>query len=111
MGCLIVRGDNILSMGYNGTPPGWDNTCEHGEETKKEVLHAEENAILKLARDGRSAEGAMMIATDSCCMSCAKMIFKSGISRFYYLRPYRITDGIDFLRKAGVQVSDLSLKA
>jgi dCMP deaminase len=109
VGCVIVKDDNIISMGYNGTPNGWDNVCEtDANETKNEVLHAEENAILKLARDGRSAAGASLFCTDACCLQCAKMIYRSGIQRFYYLRPYRLTDGIDFLEKAGVSVYELS---
>jgi dCMP deaminase len=109
VGCVIVRDDNIISMGYNGTPNGWDNICEtEANETKSEVLHAEENAILKLARDGGRAAGASLFCTDACCLHCAKMIYRSGIQRFYYLKSYRLTDGIDFLKKAGVAVYDLS---
>jgi deoxycytidylate deaminase len=105
VGCVIVKGGNIISMGYNGTVSGWDNTCEKSPGiSSNEVLHAEENAILKLARDGGGAAGATAVCTDACCLSCAKMIYRSGIDSFYYIRPYRLTDGIDFLRKAGVMV-------
>ena len=108
VGCVIVKGDNIISMGYNGTVSGWDNSCELSpHQTNPEVLHAEENAILKLARDGGNAAGATVICTHACCLSCAKMIFRSGVRTFYYSIPYRRTEGIEFLKKAGVVVFDL----
>jgi dCMP deaminase len=109
VGCLIVKDDNIISMGYNGTPNGWDNVCEIDPDTTKgEVLHAEENAILKLARDGSRAAGASLFCTDACCMHCAKMIYRSGIQCFYYLKPYTKLGGIDFLKKIGVRVYQLN---
>jgi dCMP deaminase len=106
----VVKDDNIISMGYNGTPNGWDNACEsNANETKGEVLHSTlENAILKLARDGQSAAGTTLFCTDACCLQCAKMIYRSGIRCFYYLRTYRLTGGIDFLEKAGVPAYELS---
>jgi dCMP deaminase len=111
VGCVIVKDDNIISMGYNGTPNGWDNVCEiDPNTTKDEVLHAEENAILKLARDGTSAAGASLFCTTACCIHCAKMIYRAGIKHFYYLDHYRgkdgikRTEGIVFLEKADVSV-------
>ena len=112
VGAVVVRDHKILSSGYNGTPSGWDNTCEdvieHYEDggmitrTKPEVMHAEENAICKLAKSTESGEGAVMFCTHAPCIACAKLIYGAGISKVFYRNIYRCTDGIDFLEKCGV---------
>lgn len=108
VGAIIVKHDRIISIGYNGMPSGWDNCCEiqteAGLETKREVLHAESNAIAKLARSSESGESASIFATHQPCLECAKLIYQAGISSVYYNEPYRLKTGIDFLHTAGVKV-------
>jgi dCMP deaminase len=113
VGAIVVKDDRIISIGYNGTPPGWDNTCEYwvedgdlgsGWKTKSEVIHAEANAIAKLAKSTESGKDAVMFLTHSPCMDCAKQIFTAGINKVYYREHYRSTDGIDFLKKCNIEV-------
>ena len=105
VGALIVKDRMIISDGYNGTPAGFENICEdENGVTKPYVLHAEANAITKVAKSGNSSLGATLYITDSPCMECAKLIIQSGIVRVVYARDYRITDGIDLLRRAGIEV-------
>ena len=105
VGALLVKDNMIISDGYNGTPSGFENVCEdENGVTKPYVLHAEANAITKVARSGNSSEGATLYITDSPCMECAKLIIQSGITRVVYAREYRIIDGVDLLRRAGIQV-------
>lgn len=108
VGALIVKDQMIISDGYNGTPSGFDNICENDAgATFPYVLHAEANAITKVARSNNSSEGATLYVTDSPCMECAKLIIQAGIKRVVFSRMYRITDGLDLLRKAGVEVIHL----
>ncbi|MBQ0024150.1 MAG: dCMP deaminase family protein [Bacteroidales bacterium] len=105
VGAIIVKDRMIISDGYNGTPSGFENVCEDDNGvTKPYVLHAEANAITKVAKSGNSSQGATMYVTASPCMECAKLIIQSGISRVVYRDEYRISDGIDLLRRAGVEV-------
>jgi dCMP deaminase len=132
VGAIVVKNDRIISIGYNGMPAGWDNDCENtvfvlGEEvlgtdmvalgytqtsngnwtklkTKPEVLHAETNAIAKLAKSNESGLGATMFITHAPCLDCAKLIYQSGISSVLYRNAYRDTSGIEFLKKSGVTV-------
>jgi dCMP deaminase len=119
VGAIIVKDNRIISIGYNGTPPGWDNNCEElvhriAEEpvlkTLPEVIHAEENAIAKLARSHESGEGAAMFITHAPCAQCAKMILASGIGSVYYRQQYRDDAGIKFLQRGGVAVQQLESK-
>jgi len=117
VGAIVVKDDRVISMGYNGMPSGWDNNCEdeicwpNGEikflTTKPEVLHAETNAIAKLARSNESGLGATMFITHSPCLDCAKLVYQSGINTVYYRNSYRNEEGIQFLEKAGVEVVKL----
>ena len=114
VGAIIVKDDRIISIGYNGMPSGWDNNCEEVIEqhedggqilkTRPEVLHAESNAIAKLAKSGDSGFGADMFVTHAPCMECAKLIYQSGIRRVYFGMAYRDDSGVDFLRKSGVTI-------
>ncbi len=109
VGALIVKDKTIISDGYNGTPSGFENVCEdENGVTKPYVLHAEANAITKIARMNNSSEGATMYVTASPCIECAKLIIQSGIKRVVYSEKYRLEDGINLLRKAGVVVEFLS---
>ena len=95
----------IISDGYNGTPSGFENICEdESGATKPYVLHAEANAITKVAKSGNSSDGATLYVTASPCMECSKLIIQSGIRRVVYRDEYRLTDGIDLLRRAGIEV-------
>ena len=140
VGSIIVKDDRIISIGYNGMPSGWDNTCEdkvydpgaggwldpdefaakypfeewheqsqrmvrYGLKTKPEVLHAEANAIAKVARSPESAENAVLFVTHSPCIECAKLIYQSGIKQVFYRDNYRSDAGVDFLKQAGVTVN------
>ena len=121
VGAVIVKKDNIISFGWNGMPSGWDNECEdvvtptlpylHGDgptlKTKPEVLHAEQNALAKLAKSTESGDGATMFITHAPCIDCAKLVFQSGISSVYYRNHYRNADGVQFLERAGVKVEKL----
>ena len=105
VGALIVKNQMIISDGYNGTPSGFDNVCENPEgSTFPYVLHAEANAITKVARSNNSSDGATLYVTASPCMECAKLIIQAGIKRVVFSELYRITDGIDLLRQAGIEV-------
>ena len=110
VGCIVVKHNRIISIGYNGMPSGWDNDCEHVLEdgslkTKPEVLHAETNAIAKLARSSESGEGASLFVTHQPCLDCAKIIYQSGIKEVYYAHEYRCSDGIDFLAKCEITIT------
>lgn len=117
VGAVIVKDDSVISYGYNGMPAGWDNNCEDEIrypdaegvtlKTKPEVLHAESNAIAKLARSNNSGLGADLFVTHSPCLECAKLIYQSGISRVWYGKNYRDDAGVKFLRTSGVQVKEL----
>ena len=105
VGAIIVKDRMIISDGNNGTPSGFENICEdESGVTKPYVLHAEANAITKVAKSGNSSLGATLYVTASPCMECAKLIIQAGIRRVVYRDEYRITDGIDLLRKAGIEV-------
>jgi len=120
VGAIVVKDDRIISIGYNGMPSGWNNNCEveigrvlddndniieTRLKTKPEVLHAETNAIAKLAKSTESGDGASMFITHAPCLDCAKLIYQSGISSVLYRNSYRDTAGLDFLSKAGLEVT------
>jgi dCMP deaminase len=124
VGAIIVKDDRIISIGYNGMPSGWDNNCEYedigfsdavygepqtvinrGLKTKPEVLHAETNAIAKLAKSTESGDGATLFVTHAPCLDCAKLVYQSGINSVFYRNAYRSEDGIRFLEKAGVKIN------
>lgn len=136
VGALIIKDNRIISIGYNGMPSGWDNTCENTEyvgsneqipspdemkrlgftgtdkgwyrlKTKPEVIHAESNAISKLARSTESGDGAIMVCTHAPCLDCAKLIYQSGIKAFYYNKEYRSIEGLSFLRKCNIHVAEV----
>ena len=105
VGALIVTDRMIISDGYNGTPSGFENICEdESGATKPYVLHAEANAITKVAKSGNSSQGATLYVTASPCLECAKLIIQAGIKRVVYRDEYRLTDGIDLLSRAGIEV-------
>ena len=104
VGALVVKDKMIISDGYNGTPSGFENICEEDGVTKPYVLHAEANAITKIARSGNNSDGSTLYVTDSPCIECAKLIIQAGIKRVIYCREYRLTDGVDLLRRAGIEV-------
>jgi dCMP deaminase len=109
VGALIVKDRMIISDGYNGTPSGFENECEdENNRSKPYVLHAEANAITKVAKSNNSSEGATLYITASPCMDCAKLIIQAGIIRVVYADEYRIVDGIELLEKAGIEVVQLS---
>ena len=113
VGAIVVRDDRIISIGYNGMPAGWDNNCEDvlvdgissQLVTKPEVLHAESNAIAKLAKSSESGLGADLFVTHSPCLDCAKLIYQSGIGRVFYHSAYRSDAGIQFLKQSNIQVT------
>ena len=126
VGAVTVKDDRIISIGYNGMPAGWNNDCEdlvvyrkeiepgvfineltHEWKTKPEVLHAESNAIAKLAKSSESGDGASMFITCAPCIDCAKMIYQSGIKEVFYGEEYRNNDGIEFLNKCGLSVKQV----
>jgi dCMP deaminase len=125
VGAVIVVDDTVISYGYNGMPAGWDNNCEDESvevysgfegaihrtvlKTKPEVLHAESNAIAKLARSSNRGLGADLFVTHSPCLGCAKLIFQSGIRRVFYAEDYRDDSGIQFLTRSGVAVERLDV--
>ena len=112
VGALIVKDRMIISDGYNGTPSGFENVCETDlGDTKWYVLHAEANAILKVARSTQSTEGATLYQTLSPCKDCSKLIHQSGIKRVVFINKYKDTEGVDFLIKAGVEVSHIPLES
>jgi len=105
VGALIVKDKSIISDGYNGTPSGFENLCEdENDRTKPYVLHAEANAITKVAKSGNSSDGGTLYVTASPCIECAKLIIQAGIVRVVYSELYRCRDGIELLEKAGIQV-------
>lgn len=105
VGALIVKDKMIISDGYNGTPSGFENICEdENNVTKPYVLHAEANAITKIARSNNSSDGATMYVTDAPCIECAKLIIQAGIKRLVYSKEYRVEDGINLLKRAGIEV-------
>lgn len=105
VGALIVKDKRIISDGYNGTPSGFENICEDEDHlTKPYVLHAEANAITKIARSNNNSDGSTLYVTDSPCVECSKLIIQAGIRRVVYAREYRLTDGIELLRRAGIEV-------
>jgi dCMP deaminase len=118
VGAIVVKDDRIISIGYNGMPAGWDNNCEdeirypdaHGVtlKTKPEALHAESNAISKLARSTESGLGGELFITHSPCLQCAKLILQSGICRVYFGKQYRDDLGVEFLKKSGVEVHQVT---
>lgn len=117
VGAIIVKDNRIISIGYNGMPSGWDNNCENevkwpngvivGLETKPEVLHAETNAIAKLAKSTESGDGAVLFVTHSPCLDCAKLVYQSGINSVFYRDSYRDSKGVEFLEQAGVEVKQV----
>lgn len=123
VGAVVIKDSNIISFGWNGMPAGWDNNCEekvykidgyqvdeHGcyeLKTKVEVLHAEQNALTKLARSTESGLGATLFVTHSPCLDCAKLVYQSGITSVYYRNSYRDSSGVEFLTKAGVKVEQV----
>jgi dCMP deaminase len=124
VGCVIVKDNRIVSVGYNGMPSGWDNKCEdrvlydYGNrsseakyqlKTKPEVLHAETNAIAKMARSPESAEDASLYTTHAPCFDCSKLIYQSGIKSVFYKEEYRSNDGLTFLRKCGIIVEKMKV--
>ena len=117
VGAVIVKDDSVISYGYNGMPANWDNDCENvvgynlGEpilKTKPEVLHAESNAVAKLARSSQSGRDASLFVTHAPCLDCAKLVYQSGISNVYYRNSYRDVAGIEFLEKSGVTVTQIN---
>jgi dCMP deaminase len=125
VGAIVVKDDRIISIGYNGMPAGWDNDCEYKHykidgylvdddgcyelKTRPEVLHAETNAISKLARSSESGDNATMFITHQPCLDCAKLIYQSGIKRVYFGAQYRDSSGVDFLKKCNVVVEQLDV--
>ncbi len=110
VGALLVKDKSIISDGYNGTPSGFENLCEdESGETKPYVLHAEANAITKVAKSNNSSEGATLYITTSPCIECAKLIIQAGIKRIVFCESYRYADGLDLLRRAGIEVVQIEL--
>jgi dCMP deaminase len=121
VGCIIVKNDTIIGIGYNGMPSGWDNDCEYIEtptlpyiqgdgptlRTKPEVIHAEINALAKVAKSTNSTDGADMFITHAPCIECSKALFQSGIKNVYYRNTYRDESGIKFLLKGGVSITKI----
>lgn len=111
VGAIVVKDKMIISDGYNGTPEGFENVCEDSNQiTKPYVLHAEANAITKLARSSNNSEGATLYVTASPCIECSKLIIQSGIKRVVYGEKYRLEDGINLLKRAGVDVEYLGVE-
>ncbi len=104
VGALIVKDKMIISDGYNGTPSGFENNCEENDKTLPYVLHAEANAITKIAKSNNSSDGATMYITASPCIECAKLIIQAGITRVVYSDEYRLSDGVDLLKQAKIEV-------
>ena len=116
VGAVIVKDDSVISYGYNGMPAGWDNNCENetfqqdgsiGLKTKPEVLHAESNAVAKLARSINSGNGADIFITHAPCLDCAKLVYQAGIKRVYFGTAYRDNAGIKFLEQSGVTIEQI----
>lgn len=109
VGALVVKDNAIISDGYNGTPSGFENICEENGATIPYVMHAEANAITKLARSNNSSDGATLYITASPCIECAKLIIQAGIKRVIYGEKYRLDEGINLLKKAGIEVIYLEI--
>ena len=110
VGALLVKDKMIISDGYNGTPSGFENVCEdENNHTKPYVLHAEANAITKVAKSGNSSDGATMYVTSSPCLECAKLIIQAGIKRVVYTENYRSEDGINLLKRAGIEIKNVEI--
>ena len=110
VGALVVKDKMIISDGYNGTPSGFENNCEdEAGKTKDFVLHAEANAITKVAKSNNSSRGATLYVTTSPCLECSKLIIQAGIKRVVYNEKYRITEGIDLLIRSGIDVKQLTI--
>ncbi|MBK5202871.1 MAG: dCMP deaminase family protein [Prolixibacteraceae bacterium] len=110
VGALLVKNKMIISDGYNGTPSGFENVCEdENNKTKPYVLHAEANAITKVAKSGNSSEGATLYVTTSPCLECSKLIIQSGIKRVVYSVSYRVDDGINLLKRADIEVVHIDI--
>ena len=117
VGAVLVKDNNIISFGWNGMPSGWDNTCEYEEldeygeytilKTKPEVLHAEQNALMKLAKSTSSSLDSEMYITHAPCVDCAKLICQSGVNSIFYRNAYRDDSGIELLKKAGINVNKI----
>jgi dCMP deaminase len=111
VGALLVKDKMIISDGYNGTPSGFENICEDEDnKTKPYVLHAEANAITKVACSNNSSKDATLYVTSSPCIECAKLIIQAGINRVVYADAYRLSDGVDLLRRAGIELVNVELK-
>ena len=111
VGAIIVKNQMIISDGYNGTPSGFENICEDDDNlTKPYVLHAEANAITKVSKSNNSSDGATLYVTTSPCMECSKLIIQAGIKRVVFDEKYKNTDGLDILKRAGVEMLNLVLK-
>lgn len=109
VGALVVKDKMIISDGYNGTPSGFENICEENDITKPYVLHAEANAITKLARSSNNSDGSTLYVTASPCIECAKLIIQAGIKRVVYAEKYRLNDGIQLMERAGIKVEFLDI--
>ncbi|QIA06387.1 deoxycytidylate deaminase [Draconibacterium halophilum] len=110
VGALIVKDKMIISDGYNGTPSGFENICEDDENiTKPYVLHAEANAITKVAKSGNSSDGATLYVTSSPCLECSKLIIQAGIKRVVFTESYRLEDGINLLKRADIEVKQVDI--
>ena len=127
VGCVVVKNNTIIGIGYNGMPSGWDNDCEkrsytnidskwqyldedgstYSLVTRPEVLHAESNALAKVARSTNSSEGASVFVTHAPCLDCAKMMYQAGINSVYYRNSYRDTSGVDFLKDCNIEVKQI----
>jgi dCMP deaminase len=127
VGCVVVKDNTIIGIGYNGMPSGWDNDCEkrsytnidtkwqyldedgstYSLVTRPEVLHAESNALAKVARSTNSSEGASVFVTHAPCLDCAKMMYQAGINSVYYRNSYRDTSGVDFLKECNIEVEQI----
>jgi len=111
VGALIVKNKMIISDGYNGTPSGFENICEdESGQTKPYVLHAEANAITKVARSNNSSDGATLYITSSPCMECAKLIIQAGIARVVYCDKYRTEDGLELLKRAKIEICHIEIE-
>ena len=127
VGCVVVKDNTIIGIGYNGMPSGWDNDCEkrsytnidpkwqyldedgstYSLVTRPEVLHAESNSLAKIARSTNSSDGASLFVTHAPCLDCAKMMYQAGIHSVYYRNSYRDTSGVDFLKKCNIEVEQI----
>jgi dCMP deaminase len=111
VGAIIVKDNRVISIGYNGTPAGFDNCCEDSDgNTKGSCIHSEENAIMKICQSHESSKGAVMFITHQPCINCSRLIYNSGISKVYYKNTYRLHDGLEFLDSVGVDVERIGEK-